>query len=80
MDEPGNKGAEEVSNLFPPGKIKKITLPTGYKDANDLLRDNKATVFLQALYNAKDIRSEGIISIRDIYDSILELPEYGKVS
>jgi twinkle protein len=76
-DEPGQNAASEISSLFSPGKVKKLTFPEGIKDANDLLKSKKAGDFLNLIFRAKDIRSEGIIGIEDILDKVLTLPEMG---
>ncbi len=44
-DKAGKDAAVKVARLFKPGKARILTLPNGFKDPNDMLRDNRHKVF-----------------------------------
>jgi len=68
MDEPGQKAAREVAELFPPGKAKIASLPL--KDANDCLKAGKGAEVIQAIWNAKEYRPDGIVGVCDVLEDI----------
>ena len=68
MDEPGKKAASECSELFEAGKAKIATLP--FKDPNECLQNGKPEEIVQAIWNAKTIRPDGVISGEELWDSI----------
>lgn len=67
-DEPGIKAARECAEMFNPGRCKIATLPL--KDANDCLKAGKGQDVIQAIWNAKAYRPDGIVGIADLYDEI----------
>lgn len=68
MDEAGQKAARECAELFEAGKAKVATLP--YKDANDCLQQGKEDAIIQAIWNAKTFRPDGVISGSELWDQI----------
>lgn len=60
-DEPGRDAVEKCALLLPPGKCKVITTPFDLKDANDLLREKGPTAVVQAIWDAKTFRPDGIV-------------------
>jgi twinkle protein len=74
-DEPGQKAAIECAELFPPGKCKIATLPL--KDANDCLMVGKGADVIQAIWNARPYRPDGIVGISDLYDELDKTIEQG---
>ncbi|MEF2249320.1 hypothetical protein RSP795_10295 [Ralstonia solanacearum] len=60
-DEPGREAVEKCALLLPPGKCKVITTPFDLKDANDLLRDKGPAAVVQAIWDAKTYRPDGVI-------------------
>lgn len=68
MDEPGQKAAAECVELFEPGKAKIATLPM--KDANECLQAGKGEAIVQAIWNAKVFRPDGILSGEDLWDDV----------
>jgi twinkle protein len=68
QDEPGRKAAQECAELFPPGKAKIATLPL--KDPNDCLKAGKGAEVIQAIWNAKAYRPDGIVGISDLYEEL----------
>lgn len=63
MDEPGREAAEQVAELFP-GKAKIMDLPL--KDASDMLMASRSKDFMNAFYEAKVYRPDGIIHISEV--------------
>jgi twinkle protein len=68
MDEPGQRAAKECAELFSPGKAKIATLPL--KDPNECLLAGKGQEVIQAIWNAKPFRPDGIISGQDLWDEV----------
>jgi len=68
MDEPGRKAAQECAELFPPGKAKIATLPL--KDPNKCMQDGKGGDVIQAIWNAKAYRPDGIVGVSDLYERL----------
>ena len=68
QDEAGRKAAQEVCQLFAPGKVKIAALPM--KDANELLVAGKEQEIIQAVWNAKPYRPDGIISGEDLWAEV----------
>jgi twinkle protein len=52
-DKAGQEAAIKVARLFKPGKARILTLPTGFKDPNDMLRNNKHKDFVECWWAAK---------------------------
>lgn len=81
-DEYGQRAIEDVANLFDPGKVKVVHCPD-YKDANDILKDKsidydvRCSRIKNAIWNAKVIGGESIVTISDIIDEIMEQPQFG---
>jgi twinkle protein len=75
MDEPGREAAKAVAELFPPGKAKIASLPL--KDPNDCLKANKGQEVIQAIWNAKAYRPDGIVGISDLYEELDKTIEQG---
>lgn len=70
-DEPGKEALEECAPLVTPGKAKVLNY-SGYKDANEYLKDGKAQELIQAVFNAVPYRPDGIVSGVDLWDSFNE--------
>lgn len=60
-DEPGEKAAKEVAQLFDVNKVWHVKLDK-HKDANDFLKAGEAKAFVSAWFNAKKFMPKGIIS------------------
>ncbi len=60
-DKPGRDAAKSVAGLFPPNKARIMNLPQGYKDANDMLMENKHKEFVDCFWQAKTVTPAGII-------------------
>lgn len=65
-DEPGREAVEACARVLPPGKVKFITTPHDLKDANDLLREHGPTAVVNATWEAKTYRPDGVIAGEDL--------------
>lgn len=66
MDDPGRKASEECAKILPAGKAYIANLPC--KDPNECLSEGKGPEVLQAVWNAKPYRPDGIVSGTDLYE------------
>lgn len=66
MDEPGRKACEECAKVLPAGKAFIANLPL--KDPNECLLEGKGSDVIQAIWNAKPYRPDGIVSGTDLYE------------
>ena len=64
-DKQGSDAAKKVAMLFQPSKAKIMSLPNGYKDANDMLRQNKHKEFIEAWWSAKIYTPSGVINVSE---------------
>lgn len=74
-DDEGRAAIEKCAGLFPPGKAAVVTLPL--KDANEMLQARKVKELVNALWEAREYRPDGIVTITDIKDKVLTPPEVG---
>lgn len=75
QDEPGRKAAIECAELFAPGKCKIASLPL--KDANECLQAGREQDIIQAIWNAKPYRPDGLVSVADLMDELTKPIEIG---
>lgn len=66
MDDAGRAAVKECAELFSPGKLKVAHLPM--KDANECLLNGKGQEVVQAVWNAKTYRPDGILNGEDTWD------------
>ena len=64
-DAPGIKASKEVASIIKPGKAKIMTLPNGFKDANDMLKQKKFEQFVRAWWDAQVFTPSGIIRVSE---------------
>jgi archaellum biogenesis ATPase FlaH len=69
-DEAGKKAAEAIAAVLPKEKVK-VAVWTG-KDANKMLEDGKASVFVRDFYNAKPLIASGIVESTGLMDQVRE--------
>ena len=69
-DEPGQKAALEVAQLFEPGQAH-ILKPAKYKDANEYLMNGAAKQWQDEWYKAPEYRPDGIKLGKDMWDEIV---------
>jgi len=68
-DEPGEKAALEVANLFEPGKAHILKLKK-HKDANDYLKAGEAKQFMDEWWKAAPFMPDGLKIGKDMWDEI----------
>lgn len=68
MDEPGQKAVQECAPLLAPGKAKIAKL--ALKDANELLKVGRGSEIIDAIWNAKTFRPDGIVNGNELWDVI----------
>ena len=76
-DTAGREAATNAAPLFSPGKCKIAQLPDGFKDANDLLRAGQATKIIDAIWQAREYRPDGIVQPSDLLEDALKPVEFG---
>lgn len=74
-DEAGRKATQDCVDLFEPGKVKVAHLPL--KDACDMLKTGQESTLKSALFNAQEMRPDGIVALGDLREQILAPIESG---
>lgn len=69
-DDAGRKATEAIAAVLPKEKVK-VAVWTG-KDANKMLEDGKASVFVRDFYNAKPLIASGIVESTGLMDQVRE--------
>jgi len=64
-DKQGKEASHKVARLLKPGKAKIYTLPTGYKDPNDMLKKKKHVEFTTCWWDSKVYTPTGIIRVSE---------------
>ncbi len=62
-DKPGTDAAKQVARLLKPNKAKIMLMPEGFKDSNDMLRNNAHGLFVNAWWNAKTYTPSGVLNV-----------------
>lgn len=65
-DDPGREAVAACAAILPPGKVKFITTPHDLKDANDLLKEHGPKAVVDATWEAKVYRPDGVITGEDL--------------
>ena len=68
-DEAGKAASIECAKLMPPNRAKIAHLPL--KDANEMLVAGRSAELLQCMWDATTYRPDGIVSARDMWDSLV---------
>ena len=76
-DEPGQKAALEAANILPPGKASIVQFPGDYKDANEMLKDGEGMRLQKIIWDAKEYRPDGVVTLDDVIDDVLTPVEMG---
>lgn len=75
MDDAGREAIEPCATLFQPGKVRVVNLPM--KDPNEMLVAGRTEELVRALWDAKEYRPDGIKTIADVRDQLLQPPRMG---
>ena len=68
QDKAGEEAARKIASIIKPGKAKIVSLPTGFKDANEMLRKNQIREFTRVWWDAKLFTPSGIIRVSEKED------------
>ena len=74
-DEAGQLATQDVVGLMPPGRVKIASLPL--KDANEMLKEGRGSEVVEAFWNAKTYRPDGILSIGDVMQDAMRPIQIG---
>ncbi len=74
-DEPGRTAAESCAQLFPIGQAKIARLPL--KDASEMLVANRGKECIDAIWQAKEYRPDGIITLDELEEELMKPVEVG---
>lgn len=74
-DEPGRKAAIECAEVLPPGRCRIVRWPEGFKDASDLLQAGRTKDIINALWEARPYRPDGIVVGKDAWDLVGKLEQ-----
>ena len=74
-DRAGQDAAAEVAGLFEPGKVALAKLPL--KDASDMLVAGRAAEIVQAAWDAKAYRPDGVFEAIDLLEEVMTQPKAG---
>jgi twinkle protein len=72
-DKVGKEGAKAIAKLLTPNKAKLMTLPEGFKDPNDMLKEHKHSVFVNCFWDAKVYTPSGIMNLSSQLDEYKRL-------
>ena len=72
MDEPGIASAKACASILPPGKAFIADLPM--KDPNEMHQAGRGGEVIQAMWNAKPYRPDGIVNAEDLWERV-KLPK-----
>lgn len=74
MDDVGRKCAGDIAKLVGP---KARIVETSEKDANDCLLLGKSAEFINSFFNAKRYVPDGILTVADVREEAIKMPEWG---
>lgn len=75
MDEYGKQAVEKCVSLISIGKVKIMSLPL--KDANEMLKHNRADELYKATWNASEYRPDGILHGEELWKELEKPIEWG---
>ena len=74
-DKPGQDAAKKVARLLKPNKAKIMVMPDGFKDANDMLRNNQHGSYVNSWWNAKTYTPSGVLNVSENKDKYHNRPK-----
>lgn len=75
-DDPGREAAAKCAALLTPGKAKIASLPL--KDANEMLKAGRGAEVINAIWQAKEWRPDGIITAAEVIEAAKKPVEWGR--
>lgn len=79
-DKPGKKAAIEIAKILTPGKAKIMTMPVDFKDANDMLRQGRHSVYVKCFWDSKVYTPSGVLNLTEQFAAYQELRNNKKES
>ena len=76
-DAAGRKAIEQVKGIISPGKVFIHALSDEYKDLNEALCAGDMKAIIHAVYQAEEVRLDGIVEIDDILEDAMKPVESG---
>lgn len=76
MDDPGRRAAQEAASILG-GRAHIATLPGSYKDANEMLLEDRTEELIKAMWGAEPYRPEGVVDMLTLKESVKEAPSWG---
>ena len=78
-DDAGRIGMAEAAAILTPGKVRVADFgPYGLKDPNDFVVAERERELLDAIWKARAWRPDGVVSLGDIRERVMALPEAGR--
>lgn len=74
-DDAGIKAMEKAAELFEVDRVKIVKWPA--KDPNELLQEHREKEIIQAIWDARSIEPEHIVTVSDVMQKVLIRPEFG---
>jgi len=75
MDDAGKKATNDIYKMIT-SKVLLMSIPE--KDPNEVLKKGKSAAFVSAFFNAVPYVPDGILSVDDVYDEAIEMPQWGR--
>lgn len=72
-DTAGQEASRKIAKLLTPGKAKLMTLPTDFKDPNDMLRQGRHSTFVSCFWDAKVYTPSGVLNLSEQLEAYQEL-------
>jgi len=74
MDEAGRKIARDIASML--GR-KVVMMGFSEKDISDLLKKGKNAEFISSYFSARPYRPECVVTVEDVYEEAIKMPEWG---
>lgn len=76
-DDKGEEAIEACKHMISPGKCYIHSLPAEYKDMSEALEDGDTKAILKAVFDAEEVRMDGIVGIDEILEEAMKPVEWG---
>lgn len=76
-DDAGRKAVQECKGLLSPGKVFVASLSEEYKDFSEALQEGDVKAILAAIFNAEEVRPDGLVTIDEIMEEAMKPVEWG---
>lgn len=76
-DDAGRSGIESIKGLLTPGKMHVAYLTGEFKDLNEALLAGDYKSIMNAVYEAEEVRPDGIVQVEDVLEEAMTPVEWG---